>query len=402
MPTNARASSSRSGASAGRKSRRIPSPVDDILETDSEVDEFADDFEEDQVDSPDEDASEGELDDEEQEGVAQWEPDDWEDEGDESESEAGDADEEAQMRRLQKGLTSLPFSALMKAQRTLREDYESSSRSQSPEPGPSSTKEQRLAQIKARLAEMQRQKGKASGVVVEHEASEDEQDDRGRRRREAEEVERVKREHKHAPMAMSSKKQVSRMRQVVDVKKVERRDPRFNSLSAGQIDPHLHAQAYDFLPTLAKTELAQLKVAVGVAAKAERTCTWAEKPARTAERERLEADLGKLRTRLERTERDRREREVLAKAKKEEWDKRKEGKGGWYMKKSEQRDLLLKSRFESLEAQGGKSAVKKSIEKKQKKIAGKEKKSRPYFGNSQGGGEGGASGDGPRKRRRAG
>ncbi len=42
-----------------------------------------------------------------------------------------------------------------------------------------------------------------------------------------------------------------------------------------------------------------------------------------------------------------------------------------------QRDLLLKSKFEALEEKGGKLAVKKAMDKKRKKIAGKEKKSRP-------------------------
>lgn len=42
------------------------------------------------------------------------------------------------------------------------------------------------------------------------------------------------------------------------------------------------------------------------------------------------------------------------------------------------RDLLLKSRFEALEKEGGRSAVKKALEKKRKKTAAKEKKSRPF------------------------
>ena len=41
------------------------------------------------------------------------------------------------------------------------------------------------------------------------------------------------------------------------------------------------------------------------------------------------------------------------------------------------RDLLLKSRFDALEADGGKMAVKKALDKKRKKVASKEKKSRP-------------------------
>lgn len=56
---------------------------------------------------------------------------------------------------------------------------------------------------------------------------------------------------------------------------------------------------------------------------------------------------------------------------------------------------MLKARFDSLQARGGKSAVKKAIEKKQKKVAGKEKKSRPFAP-----GQAEAVGSGPNKRRK--
>lgn len=138
-------------------------------------------------------------------------------------------------------------------------------------------------------------------------------------------------------------------------------------------------------------ELATLRQELAAALKAEKTCARSEQPRWTEERERLERRIGKARTRLERTEREGRERTTLTKAKKEEMEKRKQGKGAWHMKKGvsvqwseltsgAQRDLLLKSRFESLEQRGGKLAVRKAMDKKRKKIAGKEKKSRP---NSQ-------------------
>ena len=81
--------------------------------------------------------------------------------------------------------------------------------------------------------------------------------------------------------------------------------------------------------------MASLKTALAVALKAERTCPWVEKPARTAEREKLEQDLGRVRTRLERTEREARERQVLAVFKREEREKQSRGKGAWYMKKGQ-------------------------------------------------------------------
>lgn len=61
---------------------------------------------------------------------------------------------------------------------------------------------------------------------------------------------------------------------------------------------------------------------------------------------------------------------------------------------AEKKDILLKARFASLEAEGGKGAVKKAMDKKLKKVAGKEKKSRPFAAG------GGAGMEGDRKRRR--
>ncbi len=71
----------------------------------------------------------------------------------------------------------------------------------------------------------------------------------------------------------------------------------------------------------------------------------------------------------------------------------------------DKKELLLKARFEALEEKGGKRLVNKAIEKKQKKVAAKEKKSRPFARGQEGmvgnvGAFGGGGGD--RKRRRVG
>ena len=84
-----------------------------------------------------------------------------------------------------------------------------------------------------------------------------------------------------------------------------------------------------------RSELSGLKTAVAAAAKAERNCSWAEKSARMAERQRFEGELGRLRTRLERTEREASDRDVLASAKRQEREKQKLGKGAWFMKRGE-------------------------------------------------------------------
>jgi len=99
-------------------------------------------------------------------------------------------------------LTSLPLSTLLKAQKSLKPSKSSHSNSDSgseddsdssPESGPSTSKAQRLAEIKARLAEMQKRKGKAFGVQVEDEAGRVEREEKEER-----EIARLKRESKHA------------------------------------------------------------------------------------------------------------------------------------------------------------------------------------------------------------
>ncbi|KAF8761914.1 rRNA biogenesis protein RRP36 [Rhizoctonia solani] len=77
---------------------------------------------------------------------------------------------------------------------------------------------------------------------------------------------------------------------------------------------------------------------------------------------------------IEKAKREERERAALEKVKKEEKEKRQGGKGAWFMKKSEKRELLLKAKFDDLAASGGQNAVRKAIDKRKKKITQKEKR----------------------------
>ncbi|AAW44672.2 hypothetical protein CNG02910 [Cryptococcus deneoformans JEC21] len=371
------------------KAVKEPSPDDEFLESDSEVDEFAEGFQPGLAEeySDDDDDDEGKEDDgegygyeeSEEEGNAKWEPDNWDGNEDTVSESGSDDDEDAELRNLQNNLNSLPLSTLAKAQKSLsRKSSSSSSNGRS--------KEEKLALMKSKLAQMQRSKGKAVAVpdtdshrFGSRAQESDEESDSG-----PETTSSTKRGSKHAPAALSTKKQVSRKRQVIEVPKPERRDPRFSSVSAGHANADLHSKSYSFLPDLLRQEFSGLKEAVAAAKKAEKNCPWAEKPMRTAERERLEVQMGQVRTKLVRTEKEAMEREVLAKAKKEEREKRTQGKAAWFMKKGEKKDLLLKARFETLEKQGGKTAVKKLVEKKRKKLASKEKKSRPFAKGAEG------------------
>jgi ribosomal RNA-processing protein 36 len=116
-------------------------------------------------------------------------------------------------------------------------------------------------------------------------------------------------------------------------------DPRFLS-TTGNLDSHLHAQSYDFLPGMLAEEMNQLRTSLVAAQKLEKNCPLRDKPTRTAEREAIERDVARLRTKLDKQKRETREREVMADVKREERKKREEGKGAWYMKKGTFFDIL--------------------------------------------------------------
>jgi len=177
-------------------------------------------------------------------------------------------------------------------------------------------------------------------------------------------------------MEMSSKRPVSIKRQVVQPTKIERRDPRFSSIS-GTFSSDTFQAGYSFLNSLQESEASQLKAELSNAQK----LLAHSQPDERLEREegvaRLQRALKRGETAVERTKREKRDRDALRKAKKEEREKRQNGKKAWFMKNTEKRALLAKARFEELEARGGKQAVKKAIEKRRVKIGQKEKKSRP-------------------------
>ncbi|KXN90067.1 rRNA biogenesis protein RRP36 [Leucoagaricus sp. SymC.cos] len=214
-----------------------------------------------------------------------------------------------------------------------------------------------------------------------------------------------KRSNKHAPMEVTSKKPASRFRQVVEVKKTESRDPRFLPIT-GEFKADKFQESYGFLTEVHGSELSTLRDNLKRAKKMLQNAPRHLRDDYGAEVQRLELAVKRAESVVNKERMDRIQREALQEVSKDEKDKRKQGKGEWYLKKSEKRELLTRARYEALAAKGGKKAVKKAIEKKQRKISQKEKKSRP-FSKSAPGSESSRkrSADGDydiRKRRRAG
>ncbi|KAH7885268.1 hypothetical protein F5I97DRAFT_1355838 [Phlebopus sp. FC_14] len=221
-----------------------------------------------------------------------------------------------------------------------------------------------------------------------------------------------KRANKHAPSEVTSKRPVSRRRTIIEDKTPvsfhnflravhslrnrhqKPRDPRFLQ-AAGKHDYPQFRQRYDFLSDLHTDELKTLRENLK---HARRLLVNSPRDLRTQREEevrRLELAVKRGESAVNRDTREKVEAEALRKVKEAEKEKRKHGKAEWWMKQSEKRELLSKAHFEAIASVGGKQAVKKAIEKKQRKINQKEKKSRPFQGSVAAGSGGGR----PTKRR---
>ncbi|OAX38762.1 DUF947-domain-containing protein [Rhizopogon vinicolor AM-OR11-026] len=200
----------------------------------------------------------------------------------------------------------------------------------------------------------------------------------------------AKRSSKHAPTEITSKRPVSRRRTVVESKAPQPRDPRFLHIT-GDYKPEKFREQYNFLSSLHSNELKTLRESLKRARKLLANSPHDLRAEREREVGRLELAVKRGESTVNRDKREKVETDALQKATREEREKRQHGKAGWWMKASDKKELLMKARYEEIASSGGKRAVKKAIEKKQKKISQKEKKSRPFpasqAGDSAGGGQ---------------
>lgn len=165
---------------------------------------------------------------------------------------------------------------------------------------------------------------------------------------------------KHSPAEISSKKAVSRKREVIPAIKRECRDPRFEPLS-GPLDEKKLQKAYSFLDDYREDEMKELRSAI-------------KKTKDEAEKEKLKRALLSMESRKNAQERRRKEAEILDRHLKEEKQLVKRGKKPFYLKKAEQRKRLLVERFSELKGR----RLDRVLERRRKKIEGKEKKKMPW------------------------
>lgn len=192
------------------------------------------------------------------------------------------------------------------------------------------------------------------------EEPEDEESWETRRQAKKAEIEKAKRTSKHAPQEQSSKRPVSRRREVVSVEnKRVVRDPRFDPVVGGgaRVNEARAKKAYAFLDEYREKELAELRV-------------QAKKAKDPEVKEDLKRQILSMESKKKARKRKDEEEALLAEHRKKEKEMVAQGKQPFYLKKSEQKKQLLVNRYAGMT----KGQVDKAIERKRKKVAGKEKK----------------------------
>jgi len=177
----------------------------------------------------------------------------------------------------------------------------------------------------------------------------------------------TKRSSKHAPTEISATRPVSRHRdffhhQDDTPKAAAPRDPRFDPL-CGSLDESRHRRAYAFLDSYRDKEMDSLRADI---AKAKRKKNGIDPETVEEWKRKLMAIESKQKQEKRKDE----ARKVLDEHRKKEKELVKEGKNPYYLKKSELKKRVLAERFKGM----SEGQVKKSIVRKRKKIAGKDKK----------------------------
>lgn len=164
---------------------------------------------------------------------------------------------------------------------------------------------------------------------------------------------------KHAPAELSSKKAVSRKREVVPPQRINHRDPRFEPVG-GSVDERKTKKNYSFLDGYRDSEISELKSVI-------------RKTKDSEAKEKLKRALLGMESRKKAQEMKEQQQDVLRQHRKEEKQKIGRGKRPYYLKKADQKRMALVQRFEGLKGK----QVDKVIERRRKKIAAKERKGMP-------------------------
>ncbi|KAI9661920.1 MAG: rRNA biogenesis protein rrp36 [Bathelium mastoideum] len=184
------------------------------------------------------------------------------------------------------------------------------------------------------------------------------------------------RSSKHAPTVQTSKRPVTRNRNVIrdSASRPKPLDPRFSSLTGSMPDESRVRQRYAFLNDYRKAEMDEIREALGRGGKASgkrQRKTGAQTDDETTNL--LKKELERMENR-ERAEAEKeRQAKVVREWKREEREKVREGKKPYYLKDSERRKLTLADKFHSMKG----VEREKAMRKKRKREGEKEKRNMP-------------------------
>ncbi|KAJ1888462.1 rRNA biogenesis protein rrp36 [Kickxella alabastrina] len=171
------------------------------------------------------------------------------------------------------------------------------------------------------------------------------------------------RNSKKMPTQMSSKRPVSRFRQVVESTKPTTRDPRFDSLS-GNFNEDLFEKSYDFLDKQQEEEIEQM-----------RKQAQQIKDKDPEEAERIKLAVGSMQSRIAAKSQKKHTQELMRKHRKKEEEAVKEGKMPYFLKKKDLKQIQVAERFSRLKDS---SALDTFLEKRRKRNATKDHRNMPY------------------------
>ncbi|KAF8534616.1 hypothetical protein BDD12DRAFT_755776, partial [Trichophaea hybrida] len=167
---------------------------------------------------------------------------------------------------------------------------------------------------------------------------------------------------KNAPQEISSKRTVTRKREVVEpITRQKARDPRFDTAVNSRYDEHLFRKNYSFLEDYRNDEMRMLKEEI-------------KKTKDERKSEQLAKKLKSMESQKQSQQNKDRLQQVLREHKKKERELVKQGKKPFYPKESTLKRLVLEDRFSEL----SEKQLESTIARKQKRKTQKERKNMPW------------------------
>ncbi|CAK7310145.1 Ribosomal RNA processing protein 36 homolog [Vulpes lagopus] len=165
---------------------------------------------------------------------------------------------------------------------------------------------------------------------------------------------------KHRPLEMSAKVRVPFLRQVVPISKKVARDPRFDDLS-GEYNPEVFDKTYEFLNDIRAKEKELVKKQL-------------KKHHSGQEHEKLQQLLQRMEQQEMAQQERRRQQELRLALKQEQRARAQQGHRPYFLKKSEQRELVLAEKFKELKRS---KRLESFLSRKRRRNAGKDRRHLP-------------------------